>query len=117
MRSRLRCTRYRSAATTTAAIAMPAVTRRQAKRDSSCASAVSKCARVISSPVASVLASRATIDHRHRERLVSAGVGQSLHFTAACVSRAITGSVSRTLERPGSWGGRTPEVGRRGVPR
>ena len=34
--------RKRSAATTTAAIAMPAVTRRQARRDSSCASAVSK---------------------------------------------------------------------------
>ena len=42
------------------AAAAPAVTKRQARRDSSCARAVSKWARVTSSPVASVLASRAT---------------------------------------------------------
>ena len=70
----------------------PQLTRRQARRDSSCASAVSKCARVTSSPVASVLASRAT-STTATASASSAPASVSV-FTAACVSRAITGSVS-----------------------
>ena len=90
---KVRQPRNRNAATTTAAIAMPAVTRRHAKRDSSCASAVSKCARVTSSPMASVLASRATSTTATAS--ASSAPASVNVFTAACVSKGITGSVSR----------------------
>ena len=85
--------RNRSAATTRAAIATPAVTRRQARRDSSRARAVSKWARVTSSPVASELASRATSTTATASgSLAPASVSV---FTAACVSKAMPGRVAR----------------------